>query len=153
MITYIVIKLMTGEQVMASLEDDAADYLEVSFPMVIKATAVSDGERIQEQVTAHPFCQFSADKYFRLPKACIMFYKELHESLIPHYTRIVNNYEKTVLVKPQNQKQLEWDEPEGMTLEEIRKRIDMLEDIFGKEEIEEPEEDKRVFIEGNDTLH
>jgi hypothetical protein len=65
----------------------------------------------------------------------------------------VNNYEKTVLVKPQNQKQLEWDEPEGMTLEEIRKRIDMLEDIFGKERIEEPEEDKRVFIEGNDTLH
>ena len=135
---------------MASLEDDADDYLEVSFPMVIKATPVSDGERIQEQVTAHPFCQFSSDKYFRLPKACIMFYKELHESLIPHYTRIVNNYEQTVLVKPQNQKELEWDEPEGMTLEEIRKRIDMLEDIFGKEE---PEEDKRVYIEGNDTLH
>ena len=109
---------------MASLEDDADDYLEVSFPMVIKATPVSDGERIQEQVTAHPFCQFSSDKYFRLPKACIMFYKEL-----------------------------QWDEPESMTLEEIRKRIDMLEDIFGKEEIEEPEEDIRFLIEGNDTVH
>ena len=138
---------------MASLEDDADDYLEVSFPMVIKATPVSDGERIQEQVTAHPFCQFSSDKYFRLPKACIMFYKELHESLIPHYTRIVNNYEQTVLVKPQNQKELEWDEPEGMTLEEIRKRIDILENIFGTDEPEEQEEEKRVFIEGNDTLH
>lgn len=149
MITYIVIKLTTGEQVMAALEDDATDYLDVSFPMVIKATAVSDGERIQEQITAHPFCQFSADKYFRLPKSSIMFYKELHESLISHYTRIVNNYEKTVLVK---QKELEWDEPEKMSVDEIRKRIDVLEAIFGNE-VDEESEEQRVFIEGNNTLH
>ena len=78
-----------------------------------------------------------------------MFYKELHESLISHYTRIVNNYEKTVLVK---QKELEWDEPEKMSVDEIRKRIDVLEAIFGNE-VDEESEEQRVFIEGNNTLH
>ena len=152
MITYVIIKLHSGEQVMASLEEDGNDYIEVSFPMVISATPFQDGAKIHEHITAKPLCQFSSDKFYRLPKSGILFYKELHEMLIPHYTRIVNAYEDTVLVKPQKpQKELEWDEPEEMSIEEIRKRIDMLSDIFGSEE--ETEEDKRVYIEGNDTIH
>jgi hypothetical protein len=149
MITYVIIKLHSGEQVMASLEEDGNDYIEVSFPMVISAIQVQDGSRIHEHITAKPLCQFSSDKIYRIPKSGILFYKELHEMLIPHYTRIVNAHEESVLVKPQ--KKLDWeDEPKEMSLEEIRKRIDMLEEFF--EETEE-EEDKRVFIEGNDTLH
>jgi len=152
MITYVIIKLHSGEQVMASLEEDGEDYIEVSFPMVISAMPVTDGQRIHEHITAKPLCQFSADKFFRLPKTGILFYKELHEVLIPHYTRIVNAYEDTVLVKPQKpQRELEWDEPEKMSIEEIRKRIDMLSEIFGDGEVEIEED--RIYIEGNDTVH
>jgi len=151
MITYVIIKLHSGEQVMASLEEDGNDYIEVSFPMSISATPVTDGQRIHEHITAKPLCQFSADKHFRIPKSGILFYKELHEMLIPHYTRIVKSYEDTVLVNPQKpQKELEWDEPEKMSISEIQKRIDMLADIFGEQE---SSEDKRVYIEGNNTLH
>lgn len=153
MITYIIIKLQSGEQVMAALEEDGNDYIDISFPMVINATPVQDGNRIHEHITAKPLCQFSSDKFFRLPKSSILFYKELHEMLIPHYTKIVNSYEDTVLVKQKPQKELDWDEPEKMSVDEIRKRIDMLSDIFGGGESEETEEDKRVYIEGNDTLH
>lgn len=153
MITYVIIKLQSGEQVMAALEEDGTDYIDVSFPMIINATPIQDGNRIHEHITAKPLCQFSADKFFRLPKSSILFYKELHEMLIPHYTKIVNSYEDTVLVKAKPQKELNWDEPEKMSVDEIRKRIDMLSDIFGGGESEEQEEDKRVYIEGNETLH
>lgn len=153
MITYIVIKLTSGEQVMACLEEDTTDYIQVSYPMVVSMTQVIDAGKIHENITAKPFCQFSADKIYRLPKSSIMFYKELHEMLIPHYTRIVNAYEDTVLVKTKPQREVEWDEPEHMTVDEIKKRIDMLEKIFGGEETPEEEEQHRVFIEGNDTLH
>jgi hypothetical protein len=153
MITYIVIKLQSGEQVMATLEEDADTYIEVSFPMIISATPVTDGQRIHEHITAKPLCQFSSDKYYRLPKSGILFYKELHEVIVPHYMRIVNAYEDTVLVKPpKSQKELEWDEPEEMTVDEIRKRIDMLSDILGNPR-EEPEEAEKIYVEGNDTLH
>lgn len=154
MITYVIIKLTTGEQVMAALEEDAPDFVEVSFPLTVRMTPYTDGEKMHEQITAHPFCQFSSDKFYRLPKSCIMFYKELHESLIPHYTRIVNSYEEKVLVKTKPQKELDWDEPQNMSVEEIRKRIDMLANIFGEELDKETEEEcYRSFVEGNDTLH
>jgi len=148
MITYVIIKLQSGEQVMAALEEDSTDYIDVSFPMIIISTPVTDGQRIHEHITAKPLCQFSADKYFRIPKSGILFYKELHEMLVPHYTKIVNSYEDTVLVNPQ--KKLNCDEPEKMSVEEISKRIDMLADIFGEQE---SEEDTRVYIEGNETVH
>jgi hypothetical protein len=148
MITHVIIKLQSGEQVMAALEEDSTDYIDVSFPMIIISTPVTDGQRIHEHITAKPLCQFSADKYFRIPKSGILFYKELHEMLVPHYTKIVNSYEDTVLVNPQ--KKLNCDEPEKMSVEEISKRIDMLADIFGEQE---SEEDTRVYIEGNETVH
>lgn len=63
------------------------------------------------------------------------------------------------------QKNLRWDEYpsqeqleeiEKLSTEEIKRRIDMLESIFGREEEtteEETKEDKRTFVDGNDTLH
>lgn len=152
MITYVIIKLQSGEQVMATLEEDSTDYIDVSFPMVISTTPIIDGERIHEHITAKPLCQFSADKYFRLPKIGILFYKELHEMVIPHYTKIVNSYEDTVLVKTKNsQKELDWDDQGEMTVDDIRKTVDSLSDIFGEEK--EEQEEQTLYIEGNNTVH
>lgn len=152
MITYVIIKLQSGEQVMATLEEDSTDYIDVSFPMVISTTPIIDGERIHEHITAKPLCQFSADKYFRLPKSGILFYKELHEMVIPHYTKIVNSYEDTVLVKTKNsQKELDWDDQGEMTVDDIRKTVDSLSDIFGEEK--EEQEEQTLYTEGNNTVH
>ena len=154
MITYVIIKLTSGEQVMAALEEDAPEFIEVSYPLIVKMTPITDGQRMHEQITAHPFCQFSSDRLYRLPKTCIMFYKELDEMMIPHYTKIVNSYEDKILVQRKPQKELDWDEPQNMTVEELRKRIDMLADIFGEQLDKETEEEcYRTFVEGNDTKH
>jgi hypothetical protein len=155
-------RLTTGEQVMAVLDAETHNHLEISCPMVVKMTPISDRGRIHEHVTAAPFCQFSDDKHYTIPKTCIMFHKRLHDMLVPHYLKIVEAYDQTVLVKPQGdrpEKKLQWDDDEEdeeeMSVEDIKKKIDAIEAFFeGRSNSEElQDESEAILIEGNDTVH
>jgi hypothetical protein len=50
----------------------------------------------------------------------------------------------------ETKEELTW-EDEPLTVEEVRKRINMLQEIVGGEPIEKEEE--RTYVQGNDTLH
>lgn len=158
--SYIIMRLTTGEQIMATLDAEDHTHLDISYPMIVKMTPIEDRGRIHEHVTAAPFCQFSADKEYRIPKSCVMFHKRLHDMLVPHYLRIVEAYDQTVLVKPQGdrpEKKLRWDEEdeEEMTVDDIKQRVDAIAAFFegrdGSEEIQD--EPESILIEGNDTVH
>lgn len=155
---YVVVKLNSGEQVMAILNDEDDDYIELAYPMIIRMLPVIIDGGAHEHVTAAPLCQFSSDKLFRIPKTSVMFVKELHQIMIPNYKKLVDESEKTVLVKRDKHGKIEkpseenfWGDEnlEDLSTEEIRKRIAMLESIFDNGE----EEEHKVFVEGNDTLH
>jgi hypothetical protein len=154
---FVIVKLVSGEQVMATLTDEDEGYVELHHPMVIRMVPFINNGKAHEHVTAAPLCQFSDDSYFRIPRSNIMFVKKLHEVLVPHYNRIVSDHEATVLVKHDNQgnvkraEDLVWEDEEdidSLTTEEIQKRIDMLESIADKQE-----EEVTTFVEGNDTVH
>lgn len=155
---FVIVKLVSGEQVMATLTDEDETYVELHQPMVIRMVPFINNGKAHEHVTAAPLCQFSDDSYFRIPRSSIMFVKKLHEVLVPHYTRIVDDHESTVLVKHDNKgnvkraEDLTWgdeeEDIESLTTEEIQKRIDMLEALVSKEE-----EELTTFVEGNDTVH
>lgn len=150
---FVIVKLVSGEQVMATLTDEDATTVELQYPMVIRMVPFIQGDRAHEHVTAAPLCQFSDDKTFRIPKSNIMFVKKLHEIMIPHYNRIVDEHENTILVKSDKTGNIERVKEE-LTVEDIQKRIDMLESIAGIErETEEEEEETRYYVEGNETLH
>ena len=156
---FVIVKLVSGEQVMATLTDEGDNYVELHQPMVIRMVPFINNGKAHEHVTAAPLCQFSDDSYFRIPRSSIMFVKKLHDVLVPHYNRIVSDHEATVLVKHDGNgnvkraEDLTWgdeeeEELETLTVEEIQKRIDMLESIVQKEE-----ENETTFVEGNDTVH
>ena len=150
---FVIVKLVSGEQVMATLASEDATTVELQYPMVIRMVPFIQGDRAHEHVTAAPLCQFSDDKTFRIPKSNIMFVKKLHEIMIPHYNRIVDEHENTILVKSDKTGNIERVKEE-LTVEDIQKRIDMLESIAGIErETEEEEEETRYYIEGNETVH
>jgi hypothetical protein len=150
---FVIVKLVSGEQVMATLTSEDATTVELQYPMVIRMIPFVDGERAHEHVTAAPLCQFSDDKTFRIPKTNIMFVKKLHEVLIPHYNRIVDEHENTILVRSDKTGNIERIKEE-LTVEDIQKRIDMLESIAGIErDTEGEEEETRYYVEGNETLH
>jgi len=149
---FVIVKLVSGEQVMATLTNEDATTVELQYPMVIRMIPFVDGQRAHEHVTAAPLCQFSDDKTYRIPKTNIMFVKKLHEVLIPHYNRIVDEHENTVLVRSDKTGKIERIKEE-LTVEDIQKRIDMLESIAGIERDTEEEEEIRYYVEGNETLH
>lgn len=148
---YVVIKFNTGEQVMAVLEEEDSEYVQLLSPMIIKSIPVlSEG---REHITAHPFCQFTDDKTFLIEKRNILFVKRLKEIMIPHYQRIVQEHEEYTSFKPKGEAEEKyWGQAEGITREEAMRRIQMLTAL--SEEAEEREEELVTsFVEGNDTRH
>ena len=125
---FVIVKLVSGEQVMAVLRSEDDSFIEIESPMCIRTIPVLETNK--EHITAHPLCQFSDDVKYVLDKKDVMFIKKMHHIFIPHYLRIVKEHE--VLVDDNEHK--------GARAE----------DLTWEDEIEV---DIRNFIEGNDTIN
>lgn len=165
---YVIVKFNSGEQVMAVLNDDTPQYIELLYPMTIKMIPYIVEGKAHEKITASPFCQFSDDKYYQIPKSSVMFVKKLHETLVPHFLSLLDETNvEFVPSKQQEERKLLWDDEDedqlysgeedlsNLTAEEIEHRVSMLEDILSglDKVINEEEPEKRFFIEGNDTVN
>ena len=146
---YIVMKLTSGEQVMAVLREEDDDHVLLESPMCIRTIPILEASR--EHVTAHPLCQFSDDRTFVIAKRDIMFVKKVHHLFIPHYQRIVAEHEKLSFITKDQKEELLWEDE--VDQEEAKRRISMLEDLAKTPKDEEEEKRYRVFIEGNDTIN
>jgi len=150
---FIIIKLVSGEQVMAVLEKETDENIQISTPLLLRLFPLLGAEQGSEHVTATPWCKFADDSNLTLNKRNILFVKNLHSMLIPHYIRLASEAEEHVPIKQKQDgsvRKLHWEdeEVEQLSNEEIQKRIKLLEAIAEKEE-----EEARTFIEGNDTIH
>jgi hypothetical protein len=154
---FVIIKLVSGEQVMAVLEKETDENIEISSPLLLRLFPIIGAEQGSEHVTATPYCKFAEDSNITLNKRNILFVKNLHSVLIPHYIRLASEAEETVPIKQKQDgsvRKLEWEDEEleqevaELSNEEIQKRIKMLEAIAKKEE-----EEVRNFVDGNDTIH
>ena len=147
---YVVMKLTSGEQVMAVLKEEDDEHVLLESPMCIRTIPILEASR--EHVTAHPLCQFSDDRTFVIAKRDIMFVKKLHHLFIPHYQRIVSEHERLSFIsKDSNKEELLWED--DVDLEEAKRRILMLEELAKTPKDEREEERYRVFVEGNETIN
>jgi len=144
---FVIIKLTSGEQMMAVLKSEDERYVELESPMTIRTIPIMGEQR--EHITAHPFCQFSDDKNFVLDKRNVMFVKKLHHVFIPHYKRIVAEHEKPATLVTRDHEEIVQHDPEE--LEEVRKKVELLQRFLGSKK----EEDKeyRFLVDGNDTIN
>lgn len=152
---YVIIKFITGEQVMAILEHESQDQIHILNPMLIRMFPILGQTSGQEHVTATPFCKFADTQTLTIDKSKVLFVKNLHHVLIPHFNRIVEEHSREVLITKENRAEdLDWgdeeeEDLESLSTEELQKRIQMLEAIAEKEVIEE----EKNFVEGNETIH
>ncbi len=150
---YVVLKLCTGEQVMAVLREEDDDRILLETPMVMRSIPVIETGR--EHITAHPLCQFSDDKIYVILKKDVMFCKKLHHIFVDHYIRIVKEHEESAsFVTREKKRELleDWEDAEQITVEEAKKRIQMLADLL-RNESQEEEERTITIVKGNDTVH
>jgi len=152
--SYVILKLVSGEQLMGVRTEETENDITVMFPMTLRQYPVQreDGT-VGETITGGPFCQFATDRIFTIPKAAVMFNKPLHEMLVPFYVRMVNQYERLIEV-PQSMFMNEEEEQEAITVEDVEKAVDRLAAImYGDKKHSEEKEVDGYFIEGNDTIH
>jgi hypothetical protein len=93
---FVVVKLVSGENVLAVLLEEDEDYIMLENPMCIRTTPDFDMGR--EHVTAHPLCQFSDDKDYIISKKHMLFCKKMHHVFIPHYMRIVEDSQRMTML-------------------------------------------------------
>ncbi len=157
---YIVLKLITGETVMAMFHGEDERFVKVEYPIQIKTMIVPGINR--ESVHASPYCQFSDSTAFVLEKSHIVYIKRLHQQFVPHYKNFLKSYDEALIPATRQSSeeikhQLEeifGDEEDTLTIEEVNRRLDILEAIAGTSSHEEPEQDDIInFVPGNDTKH
>lgn len=150
----VVLKLITGEQLMAIFEGEDEKFVKIDYPITIRTTIIP--ELNKESVTAAPYCPFSETTSFVLEKSHIVYIKKMHKQFIANYKSFLKSYDEIVFHKaPTVDESIEegFDDLEELTIEEIQRRLDLLEAIASAPAVEEGDEDKRVFVKGNDTKH
>ncbi len=153
---YVVVKLVSGETIMAMFEEEDEKFVKLNYPINIRTIIVPEIQR--ESITAAPLCPFSESTSFVLEKAHIIYIKKLHNQFVSHYKNFLRSYEEAMVptTRASIKESLEeyFEDAEELTLEEVNRRLDMLEAIANAPigEGEEPSLEA-VFVEGNDTIH
>lgn len=88
---YVIVKLVSGEQVMATLVSEDEYTIEIKHALLIKLRLISEDERQYESISVVPFCQFTDDPNFVLDKSIIIYVKELAESLASKYENLIES--------------------------------------------------------------
>lgn len=98
--TYIIMKLISGERIMAEYVGEASGCVDILSPLAFfTERVVVDGVK-QEELLAKPYCSFSIDDEFSIPKTAILYYKELHPAFVKHYVRLTAEYNEPSTVHP-----------------------------------------------------
>ena len=95
---FIILKLISGEEIMAVLKNENEDFIEIDSVMSIKTIPIL--ETGKEQLAASPFCQFGEKTPFVLNKRNIIFVKNMHHLFIPYYVRMVRDHYEEVRIQP-----------------------------------------------------
>lgn len=90
---FTVFKLITGEQVIATLINEIEDGIVVLNPIIVKMIYIlRDGEHIEQAVTSK-FCQFGENNIFAFHHRNLIYRKKLDPDMVSYYVRIVKALE------------------------------------------------------------
>lgn len=68
---YVIVKLTSGEQLMAILEHESENNIHLVYPMLIRTIPVLDV--MKETVTATPYSQFADDAHITINKQHVIY--------------------------------------------------------------------------------
>jgi hypothetical protein len=152
---YVVVKLVTGETVMATFEGEDEHCVKIDHPIQIRTTIIPELGR--ESISASPLCQFSDATTFVFEKSHIVYIKKLHQQFVKHYNSFLQSYEEALIPTTRSEIQDKlseyFDDAQHLTVDEINRRIEMLEAIAEGDMSEEELDVMLSVMEGNDTVH
>lgn len=94
---YVVLKLVTGEELLATLENKPSETVVISNPMLIRVFHTEDEDgNLVPSVSANPWCEYSATKKYTISFNHIIIMEDLHSALLDHYLNLVKAFETKV---------------------------------------------------------
>lgn len=88
---YVVLKLITGEQLLATLLNETDDGVVVLDPITVRMIPTVGGS-LSEQAVTSMYCQFSDDKSFVFDYKNVIYMKELSSKIVPYYKKLVREF-------------------------------------------------------------
>ena len=86
---YVVLKLCTGEQLLATLLNETIDGITILDPVQVKLIPMfSEGEYV-EQAISNSYCQFTQDRRFTFNWKDVIYSKELDPVMVQYYKKLV----------------------------------------------------------------
>lgn len=117
----IVLKLISGEEIVATFIEESEYEVSVMFPMMVKYMPKITEGRVVEAITLAPYSHFASDDIFTFVKSHIMFCKELNNNYYNVYALAVEDFIQAY--NPPSDPQ---------TVEELKETVDKLKEIFGE---------------------
>jgi len=140
---YVVMKLVSGEEILGHLTSEDDYELRILFPMLVKRINRNIEGRLVESITLGPWTHFSADDEYTFNKQHLIFLKNLDERYVDEYNRSVDDSVGNI------------PEPEPYNPEELQQLTDKLSNLFKDRLRYEEEEDlePKIVLDISNTIH
>lgn len=90
--TYVIVKLITGEQIMCILTNEDDDSIEVGYPILFETIQSDNGHELEMDIKSYPFCIYSDDNFYVFHKMNVLFVNPLKEVIIPQYEKLIDAF-------------------------------------------------------------
>ena len=141
---YVVIKLISGEELIGTLVKEDDYDIKIQFPMMVKKVNRLLGDMPVESIVLGTYSHFCADDEFTFNKQHIIVLKEMDPSYIEEYHRSVDDFIGASAPDPQ-----------PYNPNEVQELTDKLKNMF-RDKLSEDEDYPEIIslnINGNKTLH
>lgn len=101
---YVVMKLISGEQILAAVTAEFDESVVVVFPLVLKSIPAVKNGAIYEKIATAEFCSFTDDKEFNIHRKDIIFIKPMKKNVALMYQR---SLEEMYIMSSQSSLQLD----------------------------------------------
>jgi hypothetical protein len=133
---YVIIKLLSGENVVSEVLNESDYDITLENPMVLQARLREKDGSVYESISAVPFCPFSLDTIYVLKKSNVLFIKPLNPEYIVSYIQMIDKIDNKAL------------QSQPSSVEEVESILDRIQELMGIEE-----ESDSIELEGNKIIH
>ena len=119
----IVIKLLSGEEIVCTLIQETDYEISVIYPMLVKHIPKLVEGRLMESIALAPYTYFASDDEFTFNKSHIIFCKDLNPKHIDSYNIAVDDFVAL--------------ESDNLSVDDLKESIDKLKNIFNEESYDE----------------
>lgn len=134
---FLVLKMISGEEILCTFIEHGEDYIEIMYPMVVKTISYMKDGALQESVSLKPWSNFTDDPYYSIPFTGMFWFKDMHEVYQKHYISAVESATE----------EEEYSEEEITDVNELRTKVKSLSDSLGIDD------SFQNIVEGNDTIN